>query len=224
MQLTIPYLKLRDNDPDIEQVSAELNSLEKHLIAITPWENYQDKPEVKFALAHSGKAILLKYWVSEKTLIAVHRLPNEPVYKDSCVEFFILFNNDKDYYNFEFNCVGTCLAATGPDRQSREFLPIRLIEKIKVKSLIKSASNGMIQWELCLIIPIETFNKHQLDSFENLSCRMNLYKCGDDLPEPHFLTWNNIVSEIPNFHLSEFFGKAQFASIPESKLKETLTH
>ncbi|WP_091380560.1 carbohydrate-binding family 9-like protein [Mucilaginibacter mallensis] len=30
------------------------------------------------------------------------------------------------------------------------------------------------------------------------------------MPQPHFLAWNNIESEHPNFHLSDFFGKALF--------------
>lgn len=39
---------------------------------------------------------------------------------------------------------------------------------------------------------------------------VNFYKCGDDLPKPHYLCWNPIKSETPDFHLPEFFGNAIF--------------
>jgi hypothetical protein len=41
-------------------------------------------------------------------------------------------------------------------------------------------------------------------------CRANFYKCGDDLPEPHFLAWNMINTEEPDFHRPEFFGTLEF--------------
>ncbi|MBC7416687.1 MAG: hypothetical protein H7325_00845, partial [Pedobacter sp.] len=36
-------------------------------------------------------------------------------------------------------------------------------------------------------------------------------KCGDDLPKPHYLSWNPITNVAePNFHLPEFFANAIF--------------
>jgi hypothetical protein len=37
--------------------------------------------------------------------------------------------------------------------------------------------------------------------------RANFYKCGDELQVPHFLSWNPIGVETPDFHRPEFFGK-----------------
>jgi hypothetical protein len=42
------------------------------------------------------------------------------------------------------------------------------------------------------------------------TCRANFYKCGDDLPEPHFLSWNNIIADKPDFHLPQYFGTLTF--------------
>ena len=46
----------------------------------------------------------------------------DPVYKDSCVEFFVDAFPDpgRGYVNFETNAAGTLLAAFGPDRSHRE--------------------------------------------------------------------------------------------------------
>ena len=38
----------------------------------------------------------------------------------------------------------------------------------------------------------------------------NFYKCGDKLQTPHFLSWNPIDLEKPNFHCPEFFGMLRF--------------
>jgi hypothetical protein len=51
---------------------------------------------------------------------------------------------------------------------------------------------------------------HNITSLSDKKYRGNFYKCGDNLPRPHFLAWNNIQSEEPNFHLSAFFGDLLF--------------
>ncbi|MFR4039417.1 MAG: carbohydrate-binding family 9-like protein, partial [Butyricimonas faecalis] len=38
----------------------------------------------------------------------------------------------------------------------------------------------------------------------------NIHKCGNKLPHPHFVTWNPIPTEKPDFHRPEFFGTLIF--------------
>ncbi len=169
------------------------------------------KPKVNFTIAHSGQAVLLNYAVTEKSVKAVYREINDPVYKDSCVEFFIGFNEDKYYYNLEFNCMGTCLAGFGKDRDNRLFLPKNIVKQIKTNTKInKDQDTDLISWELNLYIPIAVFCHHDFISLEDVKCKLNFYKCGDDLPEPHFMSWSNVVTPKPNFHLPEFFGDGYF--------------
>ena len=40
--------------------------------------------------------------------------------------------------------------------------------------------------------------------------RVNLYKCGDNLNQPHFLSWSPITLDKPNFHCPDFFGTLIF--------------
>ncbi|MGH2565575.1 MAG: carbohydrate-binding family 9-like protein, partial [Ginsengibacter sp.] len=42
-------------------------------------------------------------------------------------------------------------------------------------------------------------------------CKVNFYKCGDKLPKPHFLTWNTVETEDPDFHAPEYFGSMEFS-------------
>ena len=43
--------------------------------------------------------------------------------------------------------------------------------------------------------------------WDGLRARMNLYKCGDDLSHPHFLSWQPIEAPKPNFHLPAFLRR-----------------
>ncbi|WP_423149472.1 carbohydrate-binding family 9-like protein [Rubrolithibacter danxiaensis] len=211
--LEIPFLAFQHRNSSVEQISFNLDALNNEIIGAVSWPAYNYKPGVCFSIAHANEFILLKYRVREQQLKAAYRKTNDPVYKDSCVEFFIAFGNDKAYYNLEFNCIGTCLAGFGESRIDRKVIPSAVIELIQHHSVIKSVNiaNSQIDWELTLAIPVKVFYFHQLKSLGGLTARVNFYKCGDELIEPHYLSWNKIESEEVSFHLPEFFGKAHFA-------------
>ena len=80
------------------------------------WAEFPYKPEVEFRAAHTGDALLLNYRVTEEAVRAAAPADNGPVWEDSCVEFFVTFDN-KNYQNIECNWTGTILSAVGPDRE-----------------------------------------------------------------------------------------------------------
>lgn len=210
-QLAVPFIH-QDDSSSIDEISKKLDHIHQELISNVPWEAYPYKPEVAFAMAHGKHAIFLKFYVEEKHVRAVNSEPNQPVYEDSCVEFFISFEDEAEYYNFEFNCAGTCLLGFGEGREGRELISPEIIKQIAFQSELKAATNAEanIGWELTIAIPLSAFKYHEISSLRGKKCRANFYKCGDKLPEPHFLAWNNIQSENPNFHLPEFFGDVEF--------------
>lgn len=179
-----------------------------HAIDEQPWAA-TDAANAGFHLSYTDKYLRLEFIVSEKHLMAIHNQINQPVYKDSCVEFFIGFEHDKGYYNFEFNCTGTALVGFGEGKE-RELLPAELIRRIETEVSIKPEHEGFISWNIVIHIPFQLFIKHRITTFKGRVCRANFYKCGDDLQEPHSLTWNKIQSEEPNFHLPKFFGELVF--------------
>ena len=134
------------------------------------------------------------------------------MYKDSCVEFFIGFEGQGAYYNFEFNALGTTLAGYGINKQERELLDVSLVNEIKSIAANKIADDDTLpfNWELTVFIPFCVFYKHHVSTLKGVNCTGNFYKCGDELPEPHFLCWNNIIADKPNFHLPQYFGNIIF--------------
>jgi len=212
-KLNIPFLSKISSLESIQKINEEIDKLDKEIIGYAPWSDYSYNPDVKFAIAHSPGYIFLKFYVCEKEKKAIFSQPNDPVYRDSCVEFFICFEDDKNYYNLEFNSLGTCLMGYGPDRENRRLLPEELIRRIDTMSFSdqsESADNNYC-WQLILAIPYEVFCFRQLGVLRGKTARANFYKCGDDLTVPHFLAWNNIHTPHPDFHQPNFFGMLAFS-------------
>lgn len=195
----------------METVAAFLRKAQKYPLAFAPWAQYPYKPVVAFSVAHNNSLLFLQYEVREVHLQAAHGKANEPVYQDSCVEFFISFDNGATYYNFEFNCIGTVLASYGRSKGEHSWLREEVLDRISSHTIIqKGGGEYNVCWELTLVLPLTVFHFHSLASLQGKRCRANFYKCGDLLPEPHFLAWSNIESESPNFHLPKDFGTVLF--------------
>lgn len=208
-QLKVSFSDEIKYSQSIEEITGFLNQQEKHSLECVPWVAYPYQPDVQFAIAHSGDCIFLKYFVTEKHIRAAAGNINGAVWEDACVEFFISFD-EKGYYNLEFNCIGTALAGFGKEKAGRVRIEDSIIRKIKYGSYISNAGEDQIHWELTVAIPLEVFAKHNLASLKGKEGRANFYKCGDALPEPHFVAWSNIEVPEPNFHLPQFFGALVF--------------
>ncbi|TKC00203.1 carbohydrate-binding family 9-like protein [Pedobacter cryophilus] len=211
--LFLPFTDSIDVHSDIEEVAALMDTFPKNYINHQPWPEFTSKSQTRFAIAHSGNALFLKYYVCDDVIkVAMHQT-NDQVHKDNCVEFFVAFASEKEYYNIELNCLGVCLMAYGNGRSNRKNLSEEIINKIQRSIIIKSApanSPTNFEWQITLVIPIEVFQFNNFESFAGQNGYGNFFKCGDDLPEPHFFAWNMIKAPSPDFHLPEFFGAIEF--------------
>ncbi|RFZ95440.1 hypothetical protein D0C36_07935 [Mucilaginibacter conchicola] len=208
---TIPYLNGFDDLHTTEDISRVLDGYQRRELAFAPWHNGGNRPVAAFSIAYGNNDIYLKYYVTEDAIKAEYSKFNDPVFEDSCVEFFIAFDGDPQYYNLEFNCMGTSRVQYGGGKHNRIFVPASLLKTIKHQTTLKSTDSGNIQWELTLSIPKKIFTFHPQLSFEKSRAKVNFYKCGDGLPQPHFLCWNNIINGEPEFHLTDFFKEVTFS-------------
>ncbi|MFC0514185.1 carbohydrate-binding family 9-like protein [Mucilaginibacter angelicae] len=207
-----PFIPGTYNKNSLNELSVLLDKEEKHAIDNLLWSDIGYFPSVDFSIAHADNHIALKYFVREQHTSAKYTAANDPVYKDSCVEFFVGFGSDDKYYNLEFNAIGTALVGFGKDRNGRTPVPDDKVNSIQALSIINWTNDpgGFNTWELTLLIPFDLFIYHDIKTLKETTGRANFFKCGDDLPEPHFISWNNIVSPVPDFHLSGFFGTIKF--------------
>ena len=176
-------------------------------VDVVDWpDEYPYKPEVNVRVAHDGTCILLGFEVTEINPRAVETISNGSVWEDSCVEFFVKECGSPYYYNFETNCIGTSLAAK---RRSRE--DFKHFDEAAISRIIRRPSlgkepvdiSGPASWHMEVEIPFELFCgcggvPERLEA--------NFYKCGDKTAEVHFLSWNPVLADTPDFHRPQDFG------------------
>lgn len=208
--LLVSKINLSNVELDYSGLSNGLKHLPWNQIDKSPWQNeYPYIPEAKFQIAYDEDAIFIHYDVHEEFVKAEFIRPNENIWEDSCVEFFISFDDRKTYYNFEFNVLGTGLIGYGTsDKTSRNRLTAEEILSVSTFTQVKNLQ-GDKTWDMILVIPISLFGK-KADELGGTTVQANFYKCGDSLPNPHFVAWNDIDFPKPNFHLPAFFGEIKF--------------
>lgn len=213
---TLTVRKLTEQDIKAENLSARMDkeAVAFHAIGQVNWETYPYCPKVRFRIAHTDSAILINYQVEEQSVRAKYGEDNDSVWTDSCAEFFVIPANDDIYYNIESNCIGTVLVGAGKDRNDRERAPQPLMDGIERWASLGNTPFGerigQCCWELSLIIPYSVFFKHHITSMDGITVKGNFYKCGDELQTPHFVSWNKIEVEKPDFHRPDFFGTLFF--------------
>ena len=208
----VPFL-YSDQPPINLSFTERWAKLPKNEVDIVNWPDFPYKPDVCFSMAHSNKGIYLKFWVAEEGIRGLVTEDNGNVFTDSCVELFIDPSGDGNYYNFEFNCIGTLLLGYGTSRHHREKASQEILDNVLRFSSLGAKQidhEGSFKWELTAFIPFKAFFKHHLDSLAGKIIRANIQKCGDDMPVPHFITWNEINTSKPDYHRPEFFGELHF--------------
>ena len=176
-------------------------------------QRFPYKPLTQFHILRSESSLFIRFNVRGNLLKATYSIDQEPVYKDSCVEFFCQVPGSEYYCNFEFNCIGTCSASRRKGRNDdvQVFSKDEMLTIKRLPSIGRRAFNemqGNFEWELTVEIP---FNLMGIDP-ENLPAKLmaNFYKCADDTDSPHFVSWNAIDTVKPDFHRPEFFGELEF--------------
>lgn len=201
--------------PSAEDVSKlmDVASVGFNPIDVVNWKDFPYCPDVKFRVAHTGKAILINYRVTEESVRAIAPADQGRVWEDSCCEFFVRAEGEDEYYNFECNCAGTLLVNFGK-KGDRHHAPESILANIKRWSSLGrepfEERIGECSWELSLVIPATSLFNHDIKYLSGITLRGNFYKCGDLLQTPHFLSWSPIDLPQPCFHCPEFFGKLSF--------------
>lgn len=158
----------------------------------------------------SGEGFLIKMICEERDPYRTYTGPNAPVYLDSTVEAFLMFeaqNSDAQgiYLNFEINSNGAMLAAYGKNRSERTFIPDEIRKEIVCEARIEKE-----YWTVELKIPVsvleQIYGPLMLEQGRKFRC--NFYKISETKEIEHYASYAKIESKTPNFHLPEFFETA----------------
>lgn len=172
-------------------------------------------PRVEFRMFHTGDWLLVRFDVAEQYTAARVTRDNGEVWTDSCAELFIA-PDDTLYYNFETTCIGRMLLGAHKSREEAEHAAPEVLASVRRYTSLPfgepfAEREGDNRWSLTLAIPPQALFRHALKTWSGVEARMNLFKCGDKLSHPHFLSWRPIETERPDFHRPEFFECVRFA-------------
>ncbi|MFR9498982.1 MAG: carbohydrate-binding family 9-like protein [Rikenellaceae bacterium] len=190
----------------IETIDNFSETLPLHTISVVNWNLFPYAPQASFRIAYTREELCIKFYVTEKHVKGSYLKDNEPVCNDSCVEFFVRPQGSEYYYNFEFNPIGTLLAAKRVTRANAiRFNDDELSRITRIPSLGRAPinlSDKLTSWTLFVTIPFDLLGCCEIPS----ELQANLYKCGDQTQQPHYLSWSPIYCEQPNFHTPNMFG------------------
>ncbi len=153
----------------------------------------------------TGERFVLHMTCAETEPRAVCTSYMDPVYTDSCMEFFADWLGDGRYINMEMNANGALLSCIGADRHDRT--PVKEIAGAIFSVHAEIAPDA---WSVTAEIPLALLSDilgKPVEVASGYTFRANFYKCGDDTAIPHYGMWNPVGTENPDFHRPEYFGK-----------------
>lgn len=214
------------------------HGVEYQKVACVNWpKEFPYAPKMEVALAHTSDSLLLHYRVEENCVRAAAETDGGRVWEDSCCEIFLQpsfgienspsqqggVRGGSPYYNIECNCAGTLLIGKGEDRHDRQPATAATLQSAnRWSSLMKTAvsgengrytiplKDGKFTWHMALVVPATALFDSGITDFSGQTLRGNIYKCGDCLTTPHFLSLFPIDTPQPDFHRPEFFGELTF--------------
>lgn len=194
-----------------------LKHAEKAEVSCFPWDKNRYMPKTEARVVYTEEKGFTVFLVShENEFRAEYVKFNDPVCKDSCMEFFFNPNPAKDerYMNFELNPLGTLYLGIGKNRFDSRIITdaddpcIPGLFGIKPNMAIISEDRSERFWSIQFFIPFSFIEKlyGKINFKSGMKMIGNFYKCGDDTKYPHYGCWNKVVSLSPDFHRPESFG------------------
>ena len=208
--LSIPLLPELDALTSADEISSRLDEYGvRGFIGCANWtDSHPYRPLSSFVMGHTADTLYIDFFTRSNYLRGEVYEDLGPVCEDSCVEFFVQPEDGGEYWNFEFNCIGTLNASHRTERPH----PTRLTpEELAAVRRHPSCGTrpfreleGIFAWSLLVAIPLKLIGVHY--EGKPIEMRGNLYKCASATSQPHFLSWNPIQTPKPDFHRPDFFG------------------
>jgi hypothetical protein len=181
-------------------------------------------PTVRARLRYDAANLFLRFRVEDRYVIAKHTQFQDPVWRDSCVEFFVQPRPSSGYFNFEINCAGALLSyyiedcRRTPDGFARftRLSPAdgqRIEISHSLPSPVMSEQTDPVEWHVGCRIPLAVLEAYAgpVGDLAGQAGRGNFFKCADDSSHPHWASWSPIGEEL-NFHQPSYFAPIRFAT------------
>lgn len=176
------------------------------LLANLHWTQNQkyELPSVQVYTEHTLEYYSFRFKVAEPLTCYRAEIYSDggPCFQDSCVEIFLKESpKTENYFNFEFNSLGFCLAEQGNSKKDRTPFSNKEYKWIKRMVVSPQHHQNYVYWAIKVSIP-----KHLFNYPKHAAPVGNLYKCANLAITPHYLSLYPIYTPDPDFHRPEYFG------------------
>ena len=159
-------------------------------------------------MCYDAQYLYVRQQAWEQHIRAEHTGYLQQVCEDSCMEFFFAPLGEARYFNLEINPNGCVRLGFGTAEGPRtQLVPRDMAQYFTVCP--QRTGDG---WSLTYRIPLAFVQSFFPDCrfAPGRTLRANCYKCGDLTDHPHYLSWNEVQSEVPAFHRPQDFGLLVF--------------
>jgi len=181
------------------------------------------RPATSAKLLYDAENLYLRFRVEDRYVVAKYEQFQDPVCRDSCVEFFVQPRPSDGYFNFEINCGGTLLSyyIEDPTRTPDGFAKFTKLSREhgrrigithSLPAVVMPERQEPTEWHIGCQIPLEVLAAYAgpLGPLAGQAWRGNFFKCADDSSHPHWGSWAPIGEEL-NFHQPQYFAPLRFA-------------
>ena len=179
-------------------------------------------PQTEARVVCDDQQLTVRFDVCDRYVRSVAQNYQDPVCKDSCVEFFVRPGSADYYFNFEVSAGGCMLLYRIPisadgkaQMDERISVPAELVNGVNIQHSLPSRVDPEIEescdWSIEYNIPLSLFDHYQplpRPLVGQIWCA-NFYKCADETSHPHWAMWSPILDG-RRFHRPEYFGELVF--------------
>lgn len=180
-----------------------------------PWYSDGDKEPTEARLLWDDQNLYVSFVALDKHISAVLTKRDDPVSRDDAVEIFIAPDSAdvRQYFNFEFNALGTILDRSPHDNRSNSWNGDVSVA-IRIDGTLNEQADEDSVWVTELAIPFSTFAGFApaVPPAPGDTWRLNLYRIGGAV-NPQFSVWSDTRTERPQYHVPERFGIVHFSAV-----------
>lgn len=186
------------------------DSVPKAEIDIYKWVNSVEYEAYAQLVYIKGYGFLCRMTCMEEDPLARYTQFGDPVYLDSCMEFFAAWDN-RSYINIESNSVGAMCSQFGATNSNRKPITdyLSMDEIFEVNPVVEDD-----RWTLTMDIPIAKLQRFYGTAMNSetfvsgYTFTGNFYKIGSDAVTGvrHYGMWTEVYGNTPNFHQPDSFG------------------
>ncbi|MDI6774344.1 MAG: carbohydrate-binding family 9-like protein [Verrucomicrobiota bacterium] len=179
----------------------------------------EHRPRTQARVGYDHEAVYVIFRVEDRYVRAVAAKRQDPVYKDSCVEFFFVPGRDlsRGYFNLEMNAGGFMLFhfQAAPKQNvatvsEPDCAQVRIAHSLPQR--VEPEIVAPVVWTVECRIPVGILPRYTRVNrpAPGAVWRVNFYKCGDETSHPHWLTWSPVPKSPLGFHFPQAFGELEF--------------